>query len=129
MKKLISLVRKLALVLVTLALCVSAAVSVASEKPNVLLILADDLGYGDVGCYGCPDTKTPHMDKLARDGVRCTFTQALFWLVFGSPTACLRGSQPTGVPCNKLEEACWETLDCCHSPWHMDHGCFSCHDH
>ena len=78
MKKLLSLVRKLTLALVTLALCVSAAVSVASEKPNVLLILADDLGYGDVGCYGCPDTKPPHMDKLARDGVRCTDGYAAF---------------------------------------------------
>ncbi|MEO2002115.1 MAG: sulfatase-like hydrolase/transferase, partial [Pirellulales bacterium] len=66
MKKPISLVRKCNIGLVTLALCVTTAVSIASDKPNVLLILADDLGYGDVGCYGCPDTKTPHIDKLAR---------------------------------------------------------------
>ncbi len=52
MKKLISLVRKLNMALVTLTLCVSAAVSVASEKPNVLLILAGDLGCGGVGWCG-----------------------------------------------------------------------------
>ena len=94
MKKLISLVRKLTLALVTLALCVSAAVSVASEKPNVLLILADDLGYGDVGCYGCPDTKTPHMDKLARDGVRCTDGYAAFPVCSPSRAALLTGRYP-----------------------------------
>ena len=94
MKKLISLVRKLNMALVTLTLCVPAAVSVASEKPNVLLILADDLGYGDVGCYGCPDTKTPHMDKLAHDGVRCTDGYAAFPVCSPSRAALLTGRYP-----------------------------------
>ncbi len=42
------------------------------EKPTVLLILADDLGYGDLGCYGCTDIKTPNIDRLAKEGVRFT---------------------------------------------------------
>jgi len=44
----------------------------ATEKPNVVLIYIDDLGYGDVGCYGCTDIPTPNIDRLAREGVRCT---------------------------------------------------------
>ena len=39
-------------------------------RPNVLLILADDLGYGDLGVHGATDLATPHVDSLARDGVR-----------------------------------------------------------
>lgn len=39
---------------------------------NVLLILADDLGYADLGCQGSPDVKTPNIDSLAQNGVRCT---------------------------------------------------------
>jgi arylsulfatase A-like enzyme len=38
----------------------------------VLVILVDDLGYADVGCYGCKDIPTPHIDALARGGTRCT---------------------------------------------------------
>jgi arylsulfatase A-like enzyme len=45
-----------------------------ATRPNVVLIVADDLGYGDLGCYGCPDIPTPHIDSIARAGVR--FTQA-----------------------------------------------------
>ncbi|HEY8506240.1 MAG TPA: sulfatase-like hydrolase/transferase, partial [Gemmataceae bacterium] len=41
-------------------------------RPNILLILADDLGYGDLGCYGCPDARTPNIDRLAKEGVRLT---------------------------------------------------------
>ena len=44
----------------------------AAEKPNVVLIYIDDLGYGDLGCYGCEDIPTPHIDRLAKEGVRCT---------------------------------------------------------
>ena len=60
----------------------------------MLLILADDLGYGDVGCYGCPDTKTPHMDKLAHDGVRCTDGYAAFPVCSPSRAALLTGRYP-----------------------------------
>ncbi len=40
------------------------------DRPNILFILADDLGYGDLGCYGATEVKTPHIDRLAREG-RC----------------------------------------------------------
>ena len=46
----------------------------ATERPNIILIVADDLGYGDLGCFGGTDIPTPHIDSIARDGVR--FTQA-----------------------------------------------------
>jgi arylsulfatase A-like enzyme len=44
----------------------------SSERPNIVLIITDDVGYGDFGSYGAPDVKTPHIDGLARDGVRLT---------------------------------------------------------
>ena len=44
----------------------------AAPHPNLILIFADDLGYGDVGCYGSTLVPTPAIDSLARDGVRCT---------------------------------------------------------
>ena len=44
----------------------------AGSKPNILLIYADDIGYGDVGCYGATAVKTPNLDRLAKDGIRFT---------------------------------------------------------
>ncbi|KAA5539107.1 sulfatase-like hydrolase/transferase [Roseiconus nitratireducens] len=59
-----------------------------SSRPNVLMILADDLGYGDLGCFGRQDIRTPNLDRLASEGVRftdhyangaeCTPTRAAF---------------------------------------------------
>lgn len=43
-----------------------------TRKPNVIILLADDLGYGDLGFQGCKDIPTPNLDALARSGARCT---------------------------------------------------------
>ncbi len=56
----------------------------ASRRPNVIVILADDLGYSDIACYGNPVVKTPHLDALAREGVR--FTQAYSTAPICSPS-------------------------------------------
>lgn len=42
------------------------------SKPNIVAILCDDLGYGDIGCFGHPIIKTPHLDQLAKDGLKLT---------------------------------------------------------
>ncbi|MEP6668245.1 MAG: arylsulfatase [Chthoniobacter sp.] len=44
----------------------------AAGKPNIIILYADDLGYGDVGCYGATTVHTPHIDRLAREGLRFT---------------------------------------------------------
>ncbi|MCI0463525.1 MAG: sulfatase [Gemmataceae bacterium] len=44
----------------------------ANRRPNILVIVADDLGYADVGCHGCKDIPTPNIDSLATNGIRCT---------------------------------------------------------
>jgi len=49
-----------------------ASLSAAENRPNILLILADDLGYGDLSCQGNPQVPTPHIDSIAKDGIRFT---------------------------------------------------------
>src|SRR3954465_7578586 len=48
----------------------------AADKPNVVFILADDIGYGDFGCYGATKVKTPNVDALAAQGMRFTDAHA-----------------------------------------------------
>ena len=63
--------------MLTLAAFLGSALPALAEqavprRPNVILIVADDLGYGDLGSYGATDLKTPNLDRLAREGVRLT---------------------------------------------------------
>ena len=44
----------------------------AENKPNVIVILADDVGYGDLSCYGATKVKTPNLDRIAQQGLRFT---------------------------------------------------------
>lgn len=77
----------LALSLFTLPSCSKKEI----ENPNIIYILADDLGYGDVGCYGQKYIKTPNIDKLANEGI--LFTQHYAGAPVSAPT---RGSLMTG---------------------------------
>ena len=54
------------------ALAIAGPVAQPSQRPNIVMIIMDDLGYGDIGSYGAPDAKTPNIDRLAREGVRLT---------------------------------------------------------
>lgn len=56
--------------LAALLLCVLTAA--AAERPNLILILADDLGYGDIGPFGSTKNRTPHLDRMAREGLKLT---------------------------------------------------------
>ncbi|MEM9446717.1 MAG: sulfatase-like hydrolase/transferase, partial [Verrucomicrobiota bacterium] len=57
----------------TLWLVLTASASIAqTERPNIIIMMADDLGYGDLSCFGHPNIQTPNLDKLATDGARFT---------------------------------------------------------
>ena len=56
----------------TLLTLTAAVAAPAADKPNVLIILSDDQGYADAGFQGSKEVPTPHLDTLARTGVRCT---------------------------------------------------------
>ena len=55
------------------------------SKPNIILIMADDLGYGDLGCYGSKLNSTPHIDRMAEQGVRLMDFHAASWC---APSRC-----------------------------------------
>jgi uncharacterized sulfatase len=99
---------RLAPFLLLLALSLpGAACAEPAAKPNIVLILADDLGFGDLGCYGHTQFKTPHLDRLAAEGTR--LTQFNTPMAFCAPTraALLTGRYPLrcGMTANPTPDA------------------------
>jgi arylsulfatase A-like enzyme len=68
------------------AVSLAAGAAEAAARPNIIFILADDLGYGDLGCYGQQRIKTPNLDRLAAEGIR--FTQAYSGATVCAPSRC-----------------------------------------
>ena len=89
----------LTFIIIFAALC-SVQPSTAAEKPNIIVILADDLGFGDLSSYGAKDMRTPHVDRLLNEGMK--FSNAYANCPVCSPTraALLTGQYPdmVGVP-------------------------------
>jgi len=81
--------------LLTLFLLVSLRGIAATDLPNIIVFLADDLGWGDLGCYGHPLTKTPNLDRLASEGLRLTDCHSGASICSPSRGALLTGRQPT----------------------------------
>ncbi|HYP07448.1 MAG TPA: sulfatase-like hydrolase/transferase [Bryobacteraceae bacterium] len=69
-------------------------------RPNVVVIVADDMGIGDLGCYGTSEARTPHLDRLASDGVRFTDLHANSPVCSPSRASLLTGQYPQhcGIP-------------------------------
>lgn len=83
------------LALCTATLAIAAAAPAA--RPNIVLFLADDMGYADLGCYGGKDIRTPTIDRLARDGVRFTNFYSAGTECSPTRTALLTGRYPQRV--------------------------------
>src|SRR6516164_5223826 len=73
-------------------------IGVAAEAPralpNIVIILADDLGFGDIGCYGATRVRTPHLDRFAEQGLRFTDAHASSATCTPSRYALLTGQYP-----------------------------------
>lgn len=74
--------------------CSGAITCAAPQKPNIIFILADDIGYGDLGCYGAKRIKTPNLDRLASDGLRFADAHAASATCTPSRYALLTGEYP-----------------------------------
>ncbi len=88
---------RLRLALTTAWLLAAAGWGVAADTPrppNIVILLADDLGYGDLGCYGHPSIRTPHLDQLAREGMRFTDFYSAAEVCTPSRAALLTGRYP-----------------------------------
>lgn len=73
------------------------AFAVERTKPNVILINCDDLGYGDVGCYGAKDIRTPNLDRMASEGTRFTDFSVTAALCTPSRASLMTGKYPGRV--------------------------------
>ena len=84
---------------IALLLSTTLAVSMAAEKPNVIFILADDLGYGDLSIFGQEKLKTPNIDRIGKEGM--VFMQHYSGNTVCSPSraALMTGQHPGHVHC------------------------------
>lgn len=88
---------RLSLAAFALALMPVASGTAAETPPNIVFVLADDLGYADVRCYGAPDARTPNIDRLSREGIKFTNCYAVAPQCTPSRTAFLTGRFPQRV--------------------------------
>ena len=65
-----------------------------NKKPNIVIIFTDDQGYQDIGCFGSPDIKTPHLDKMAEEGIKLTDFYAAQAVCSASRAGLLTGCYP-----------------------------------
>jgi arylsulfatase A-like enzyme len=83
----------------TLTLIALACQALADNKPNVIYILADDLGYGDLGCYGQEKLQTPHIDRIAKEGLQFSDHYSGNTVCSPSRAVLMTGQHPGHVHC------------------------------
>src|SRR3954451_8330028 len=93
-------------ILVALAVNLPPAFAADASRPNIVLIMADDLGYGDLGCYGQKKIRTPRLDQMAKEGLR--FTQFYAGSPVCAPSRCVL---VTGKHSHNSLGSCYHTVD------------------
>src|SRR2546423_14519698 len=83
--------------LLALAIACLASPLSAAAPPNVVIVYADDLGYGDLGCYGNATIKTPHLDRMAAEGMRFTSFYVAQPVCSASRASLLTGCYPNRI--------------------------------
>ena len=83
--------------LVVIACVGCSDIEVYKNPPNVIIVFTDDQGYQDVGCFGSPDIKTPHIDQLAKEGVKLTDFSVAQPVCSASRAALLTGCYPNRI--------------------------------
>ncbi len=73
------------------------------QKPNIIMILSDDMGYADLGCYGSRDNHTPHLDRIAREGVQFNSAYSAGPMCTPTRTALLTGRYPARTTVGLIE--------------------------
>lgn len=91
--------------------CIIHACIAAQTVPNIVVIVADDLGYGDLGCYGSKAISTPQLDKMASNGIRFTQAYAAAPVCTPSRTAFMTGRYPARTPVGLYEPLDWTATD------------------
>ena len=86
--------------LIAASLCNSLAVA-AETKPNFVVIFCDDLGYGDLSCFGHPSIATPELDRMANEGMRWTQFYSAAPVCTPSRAALLTGRLPRRETCGR----------------------------
>ncbi len=77
-----------------LVLCWVSCSQPVEAAPNIVIIYADDLGYGDLGCYGHPSIRTPNLDRMAAEGMRFTDFYSAAEVCTPSRAALMTGRYP-----------------------------------
>lgn len=82
------------MIILAIAAMLGRAPAAETPKPNIVVVLCDDLGYGDLGCFGHPRIKTPELDRLAREGAKLTCLYAGAPVCSPSRAALMTGQNP-----------------------------------
>ena len=82
------------------SLAAVAVIPLTAKTPNIVVIFCDDLGYSDVGCFGAKGYETPHLDKMAREGIKFTNFHVASAVCSASRAALLTGCYNTRVGIN-----------------------------
>lgn len=85
--------------------------SAQAQRPNIIYIMTDDLGYGDLSCYGRKDYETPNLDKLASQGIKFNNAYAAAPVCTPTRVAFMTGRYPSRVPIGLREPIGWSAKD------------------